>query len=1133
MADRRVEYTSQDDDLIAEYLVDRPQSSWNSVGTYKKLAENHPHHSQQSWHDHYRRAHTERIQNKIVKIQRERKREDEKRIAAAAATAAAATFDPPAPADESEGDEEEEEAEQKPVIPRQSTSAQPSRGASSHRASSSRPPTAAPGPAPNAAATKRKREASSSEPESDFDQMSAPEKPKARVRVDYTDDDRLILAKYLLKHDESSWTSRTTYKDLADEHPHHSQESWHEHFRKAGRDDTLRKMKKLRRDAEKRKEAKRNKQANDAGPSGAAKEKDAAPQRSKSATTGPTAASSSAKPNVDAAKPAKRRKVDPPPPPPSDSEPSSDDSDDDDDQPPHKMKRQKFTPEDKKALVKGLVVYKKSYDPETEKYKISMPTVYERLQARPEADIAKTGKTTIGVHPASSWQSFHRDNRKEIDARVDNLLNRSTVPDAARPPASASRKKRNRDLVSDSDRSAVPVPVPAPAPVAKPKRRASDAPASGKAVPVSSAQKKSKKEKNPEKVPDPPRKDVAAFFEEDDALLVRFAAAAVLKGGIGLIWKPLGQQYPRHSASEWEARWNADTPGNFARLGAFVDKESKSKGKGRAVEPVDLEFHSDWEDQAEDGMEEDGLEEDQLEGGDEEEEEEAVEEKELDGGEGEDEVDQLEDSFAPDSRSQDVILAPATSSLPEAAAGADPSPPTPKPTPPHSRSQDAVPTPAAKPSPAAPTSRSKPSSSAVPSHTRHTSLTSLPSPFLKAPPRPSRADSTETSMLEADDRQMEAQLAAAEQLEVERLDAAIADNLDLKPLEGGGDDSDASGERYEWEDNVPQGVGLQYLLDQERILADSKKAYAKQAREDQERQLQLEKDEAEANAQRQRDELAEQSARKGKGKGKEREVQAAAPVKNVALVEEPKKVDAATEEKRRKRLEKAKADEAARAAKTARPTTTQANSHAYPPLTEAQKAEAVPLPLGKRPRASHVGVVAAAAPAQSPSSARQAVPRPSDLPSHSKPGTSAAIPTATRPEPTASNTAPPPEKTLADEFTDLAARYPIKRKQLKDLFYVTSCPKNRSLFEDAVKWYTLARRDPTFAGRDELRRRVERLVWAFEDDRALLKGNKRDLDELERTKDEPPRKRRAHLKTFQVETVPQLEAAPRRWPFLP
>lgn len=96
----------------------------------------------------------------------------------------------------------------------------------------------------------------------------------------------------------------------------------------------------------------------------------------------PARASSTATPAPQtAATSIKKRKRDSPPPSDSDSDSSFGKKSS---PPPKRKKATKapFTSEDETALVKQLVIFRRSYDPSRKKYEVKMATVFERLEEK-------------------------------------------------------------------------------------------------------------------------------------------------------------------------------------------------------------------------------------------------------------------------------------------------------------------------------------------------------------------------------------------------------------------------------------------------------------------------------------------------------------------------------------------------------------------------------------------------------------------------------------------------------------------------------------------------------------------------------------------------------------------------------
>ncbi|KAK4703173.1 hypothetical protein P7C70_g3044, partial [Phenoliferia sp. Uapishka_3] len=75
------------------------------------------------------------------------------------------------------------------------------------------------------------------------------------------------------------------------------------------------------------------------------------------------------------------------------------------------------------------------------------------------------------------------------------------------------------------------------------------------------------------------------FTNEDDELLVRFAAVAATRGeGTEVIWKPLASEHNHHSAQEWERRWKENLPRFFVAMAKCIAAISKEKERLAEVE---------------------------------------------------------------------------------------------------------------------------------------------------------------------------------------------------------------------------------------------------------------------------------------------------------------------------------------------------------------------------------------------------------------------------------------------------------------------------------------------------------------------------------------------------------------------
>ncbi|BGO89681.1 hypothetical protein NBRC10512_002610 [Rhodotorula toruloides] len=265
-ADARNAFTQEDKQLLAEFLSKIPAHKRAALGTFKEFAKRYPHHSDQSWHTHYRKTGREDIDRRIerIKRQRQREKEDAKKRAAEPPQAsgsngvaqrdgkgkgkAVAREDEEADAEEEEEEVEEDQLDEENVV----VDDLPPNASSSK----ARPTSAGPSPKPAEAPPKKKRSRSpiSSSDDSSADERSYRKKPKKRVAFD--DDDFETLVIMLDKAHRNEWTRQRMYQKLEQECPAHTAASWQTYHsnNRAAADKALKKLRKgLKRKAEEKK----------------------------------------------------------------------------------------------------------------------------------------------------------------------------------------------------------------------------------------------------------------------------------------------------------------------------------------------------------------------------------------------------------------------------------------------------------------------------------------------------------------------------------------------------------------------------------------------------------------------------------------------------------------------------------------------------------------------------------------------------------------------------------------------------------------------------------------------------------------------------------------------------------------
>ncbi|KAK4701984.1 hypothetical protein P7C70_g4244, partial [Phenoliferia sp. Uapishka_3] len=925
---------------------------------------------------------------------------------------------------------------------------------------------------------------------------------------------------------------------------------------------------------------------------------------------------------------------------------------------PKKRTKVPFDKEDEKALVKQLIAQRRNSD------RIPKSMVYKRLaETHPD-------------HTKDSWQSFHRDHRDEIDARVEAYMSRKhkiiSAPSTSSPPRKSKNdtkgKGKGRQQFADPESDPPPrkkgrvressssgSDADATNPVAKKPRNShnkasrneeedeeanveiveADDSAKGKEKEVErsrlskSASKASKsdevmtesepdlvvsskssrsKGKEVERAPEPPsessskskppsnknfesvnsdsdnapdprsrvikplpkkaRADPVAqkrnspsptsrqkYTTDDDALMIRFAAAAAAIGkGTETIWLPLAIQHEQHSAEDWKARWLTDIGGFYAKMANVMSETladaSRKSGEANAEDVGWLAKDPPAKDAAV--------------------------------AEGNKEVDQLGgDSFVfsrpfgytdhstnfKQTHSGNVVLVPPTQSsttdLPT-----KPTPPTPNPTPPQSRSLETQIV-----QPASETIHETLTREASARSPRTERDRSLPSPFLKniplpPPPRvfehaPLRKKSNETVLSQDDDQRMEDQLLLSIAKQEEASDGR-APTTDEEPDINEDNEEDFvwrlsrsemrfRDQHYETVEDRRKFVQRQAKeeveeerrrIEEEKMARREEKEKAERAvKEEEERKQRVERERKASEEKKRQDaerkrrhELDEVERAKVLEQG-QRKAEAVRKVQELEREEREQRERAVAEaaEKRSRRqaaMAKALEVEAERTAQREQAIQAQEEAQAMQAQKEAQARVAgkmlngVDLPRGKRPRASDTVIARASSAGQS--SARQSSVERSAT-ANQTPATAMekeVLPLVASASANSNGSLVP--KSLGNTLQLFADRYSIKRRKAIDLYYVANCTNDLQDFDDVVKWYIVARHDPAYAERDELKERVERLVWSYEDDLALFRGDREELKDLKRRKHHSCGQRRRCLMGFNVDS---LETVQKRFPF--
>ncbi|GAA5883367.1 hypothetical protein JCM16303_006713 [Sporobolomyces ruberrimus] len=244
----RVEYTVDDRDNLAKFLLNYPTALRTTPSTHKEVAQSLGRHSWQSWHSHYKK-YKEDIDRRLqlFKRKRYRKRERERERKENRQEGEEDEEDE----DEEEDEEEEEDSPQPPVASTSNATTNDQKGKK-----------------------KKKRSRSSSEEAPRTATLQRTTTSPKKKRRDKFDDEvdwkRLILM--LAKGQDQQWQKNQVYAELARKYPSHTAQSWQNWHSKArdDADDALAHYQK-----ERRRERKRRRKA---GEPSASEEEDSEPQ---------------------------------------------------------------------------------------------------------------------------------------------------------------------------------------------------------------------------------------------------------------------------------------------------------------------------------------------------------------------------------------------------------------------------------------------------------------------------------------------------------------------------------------------------------------------------------------------------------------------------------------------------------------------------------------------------------------------------------------------------------------------------------------------------------------------------------------------------------------------------------------
>ncbi|KAM0792186.1 hypothetical protein ACM66B_004883 [Microbotryomycetes sp. NB124-2] len=206
------------------------------------------------------------------------------------------------------------------------------------------------------------------------------------TRAPFTVEQKDKLAQWLAPQAGWESVSKTAFKDFANRNPEHSHDAWFDHYRRSGRETLIAKVKQIQREQARAREQKRQRLL---GLNGGERDTRSATPHHRQASAGP---SSSVKPS-----PSTRPMMD---------------TSSDDDGPARRraVKRTAFKSDDFEALVTALAKADRNGKPKT--------SVYDKLAIKQHPE-----------HSASSWQTYYRNNRADVDQAVQQWQKRRSQRD--------------------------------------------------------------------------------------------------------------------------------------------------------------------------------------------------------------------------------------------------------------------------------------------------------------------------------------------------------------------------------------------------------------------------------------------------------------------------------------------------------------------------------------------------------------------------------------------------------------------------------------------------------------------------------------------------------------------------------
>ncbi|ORY37758.1 hypothetical protein BCR35DRAFT_311543 [Leucosporidium creatinivorum] len=501
--------------------------------------------------------------------------------------------------------------------------------------------------------------------------------PAGRTSTPFTAEDRQLLAEYLSKEHPDHRLRPSVYKPIAAKHPHHTAESWMEHYKRTGREEIEWRIAKIKR-----------------------KEKKARKAKKAAAIEAAAAVASSSKGKKRAREPSSTEEESE-----EESEEQEEESSEEEDEMPSRRPqgtKNPYTEKDYRRLVRYLARAREE----------------NKSNAATYADLA----VDYPAHTASSWQTYHRDHKTEVDNDVYERLKRlkkerkelarksfgggaSTSTPKAKAPRPSESPRRTSSAAAIPKHKNEPIVLRSSSPeVSNPKikkaklidgRQPSAGPSSARKsmekakIEQERSEEEEDEEEDGEDEEEEEREPNPVFTEEDENLTIFcLAKVEVEDKERDDAWKYLNWKYKQHTAEEWKAHYIANKATLFPRVGPKVVEFLKNKARKlerkqqqeEAAERPKLDFETERkEDKA--PRESQGKEKEVV-----------VE----DGEEVEVVVEKVVKEVVTVVESEDVEMAdkaaPAQVNGPPAAlltspSAQNPSPPTPKPTPPSSHSQ--------------------------------------------------------------------------------------------------------------------------------------------------------------------------------------------------------------------------------------------------------------------------------------------------------------------------------------------------------------------------------------------------------------------------------------------------------------